>query len=186
MDTGRKFSYRDTPKQDSRDFNGVSAGLFETRWCFALGLLLAMAMTIPGPSADAQQSGEQIFKSQCTPCHTIGEGELVGPDLEGVTLRREPEWLRRQIKEPDELIEENDPIALQLLEESNNVPMAPLGLNDAEVTAVIEYLKSTEQQSNVQSGIPSQYLPTVFVSTIVLVALTLVGLRAGTKNVEVR
>ena len=32
----------------------------------------------------AQSEAEQIFKSTCTACHTIGEGKLVGPDLKDV------------------------------------------------------------------------------------------------------
>jgi mono/diheme cytochrome c family protein len=136
--------------------------------------------------ARAAEPGQQIFQSLCAACHTIGKGKLVGPDLAGVSSRREESWLKRQIKEPDRLLAENDPIAMQLLQESNNVPMVPLGLDDAQVDAVIAYLKSTEQQANVAVGLPSQYIPTVLVSILVLIALTLIGLKAGKKEVDVR
>ncbi|MFQ5547610.1 MAG: c-type cytochrome [Woeseia sp.] len=139
----------------------------------------------PANHGEAEETGQQVFQSKCTACHTIGKGKLVGPDLAGVTLRREEGWLKRQIKEPDRLLAENDPIAVQLLQESNNVPMVPLGLSDAEVEAVIEYMKSTEQQAIVASGLPSQYMPTVLVSILVLIGLTLIGLRVGTKDVNV-
>jgi cytochrome c551/c552 len=134
----------------------------------------------------AEETGQQIYQSFCTACHTIGKGKLIGPDLAGVTTRREEGWLIRQIKEPDRLLAENDPIALQLLEEANNVPMAPLGLSDADVVAVIEYLKSTEQQAIVAAGLPAKYKPTVLISILVLIALTLIGLRVGNKDVDVR
>ncbi len=133
----------------------------------------------------AADTGQQIFQTMCTACHTIGKGKLLGPDLAGVTKRREESWLRRQIKEPDQLLAENDPIATQLLEEANNLPMAPLGLDDAQVDAVIAYLKSTEQQAIVVSGLPSKYKPTVIFSVLVLIVLTFVGLRAGRKKVDV-
>ncbi len=136
--------------------------------------------------ARAAEPGQQIFQSLCAACHTIGKGKLVGPDLAGVSSRREESWLKRQIKEPDRLLAENDPIAMQLLQESNNVPMVPLGLDDAQVDAVIAYLKSTEQQANVAVGLPFQYIPTVLVSILVLIALTLIGLKAGKKEVDVR
>ncbi len=106
--------------------------------------------------------------------------------MAGVTSRREESWLTRQIKEPDRLIAEKDPIVMQLLQEADNVPMAPLGLSDGEVVAVIAYLKSTEQQANVAVGLPSQYVPTVLISIVVLIGLTLIGLRWGSKNVDVR
>ncbi len=84
------------------------------------------------------------------------------------------------------MIAEKDPIVMELLKESNNVPMVALGLTDAEVQSVIAYLKSTEQQANVASGLPSQYVPTVLISLAVLIGLTLTGLLAGSKKVDVR
>lgn len=84
------------------------------------------------------------------------------------------------------MIAEKDPIVMELLKETNNVPMAPLGLSDAEVETVIAYLKSTEQQASVATGIPSQYMPTVLISIAVLIGLTLIGLKAGKKEVDVR
>jgi|TARA_B100002003_G_scaffold128589_1_gene118896 mono/diheme cytochrome c family protein len=137
-------------------------------------------------SSQAAQSGEQVFQSLCTACHTIGKGKLVGPDLAGVTSRREASWLVRQIQEPDSLIAENDPIAMQLLQEANGVPMVRLGLTDAQVSAVVSYLQSIEQQAVVASGLPSQYVPTVIISVVLLIVLTLIGLIVGRKKVEVR
>ena len=132
------------------------------------------------------REGQKIFVEKCTACHTIGKGKLVGPDLLGVTTRREESWLKRQIKEPDRMIAEKDPIVMELLKESNNVPMIPLGLTDEEVEAVIAYFKRTEQQASVAIGLPSQYVPTVLTSVLVLAGLTLTGLRAGNKKVDVR
>jgi len=104
--------------------------------------------------------------------------------LAGVTARREEGWLKRQIDDPEGLIEENDPIALQLLKESDDVPMMSLDLEDAEIMAVIGYLKSTEQQAVVTIGLPSQYVPTVIIGVVVVVVLTLIGLRVGNKKVD--
>ena len=132
------------------------------------------------------ETGEQIFQDYCTSCHTIGKGILVGPDLVGVTSRREENWLLRQIKEPDVLIEEKDPVAMQLLQDFDDMPMVNLGLSDAEVKAVISYLKSIEQQMTVSTGIPSEYFPTILISILLLIGITFVGLRAGKKKVDVR
>ena len=133
----------------------------------------------------AAETGEQVFQKKCAGCHTIGGGKLVGPDLAGVTSRREEDWLFRQIQQPDALITEKDPIALQLLQEYN-MPMVPLGLEDSEVSAVISYLKSIEQEATVAAGLPSQYIPTLIVSIVLLIGLTLIGLRVGRKKVDVR
>jgi cytochrome c553 len=133
----------------------------------------------------AAETGEQVFQKKCAGCHTIGGGKLVGPDLAGVTSRREEDWLFKQIQQPDTLIAEKDPIALQLLQEYN-MPMVPLGLEDSEVAAVISYLKSIEQEATVAAGLPSQYIPTLIVSIVFLIGLTLIGLRVGRKKVDVR
>jgi cytochrome c2 len=152
----------------------------------ALGTLAIIVLLGSSEQGMAAQTGQEIYQSLCTACHTIGKGKLIGPDLAGVTLRREAGWLKRQIKEPDRLLAENDPIAMQLLQEANNIPMVPLGLSDADVVAVIAYLESTEQEANVVTGLPSRYIPTLLISILLLICLTLVGLRVGKKEVDVR
>ncbi len=160
---------------------------FSKRWRVpASGALMFIIWLAPIGYGKAAETGQEIFQGQCAGCHTIGKGKLVGPDLAGVTARREESWLKRQIKEPDRLIAEKDPIALQLLKEADDVPMASLELSDGEVAAVISYLKSIEKQAVVTTGLPSQYIPTVIISILVLIGLTLIGLKAGSKNVDVR
>ena len=62
-------------------------------------------------------SGEQIFQNKgCVACHTIGKGKLTGPDLLGVTKRREEEWIRKWLTSPETMIL-TDPIAKELLKE---------------------------------------------------------------------
>lgn len=152
----------------------------------AFGFLMIVILLGPIADGEAAESGKEIFQSRCAACHTIGGGRLVGPDLAGVTSRRNESWLQRQIKEPESLVAENDPIALQLLKEANNMPMPSLGLSDAKVVAIIAFLKNTEQQENTASGLPSQYRPTVLISIGVLIGITLIGLIMGRKKVDVR
>ena len=150
--------------------------------CLGLALTLLQAAEASASIAD----GEKIFSEICTACHTIGKGKLLGPDLAGVTTRREEAWLTRQITEPDRMIAETDPIVMQLLKESNNVPMVPLGVTKADAQAIIAYLKSTEQQASAETSLPSEYVPTLLISLVVLIGLTLTGLLAGSKKVDVR
>ncbi|HJO25377.1 MAG: cytochrome c [bacterium] len=152
----------------------------------AVFLAPLLAHSQPGAAPASAIEGKQVFVEKCTACHTIGKGKLVGPDLSGVTVRREDVWLRRQIKEPDQLIAEGDPIVMELLKESNNVPMVPLGLSDTEIEAVIAYLKSTEQQASQPAGLPSRYVPTVLISIAAIIVFTLIGLGAGNKKVDLR
>jgi len=133
------------------------------------------------------EKGEEIFQGNCAGCHTIGKGTLVGPDLSGVTLRREENWLIRQIKDPDGLIAEKDPAALKLLKDFN-MPMVALGLSDTEIAAIISYLKNidknTDQEKTSTTDLPSRYMPTVLISILILIVLTLIALIAGRKKVK--
>ena len=133
--------------------------------------------------------GEEIFQGNCAGCHTIGKGDLVGPDLSGVTLRREENWLIKQIKDPDGLVEEKDPIALQLLKEFN-MPMVALGLSDDEIKEIILYLKNVDKNINQEatstSDLSSQYIFTIIISILMIIFITLLALKVGKKNVDVK
>ena len=147
---------------------------------------MAVIWLTPTNHGQAAETGQEIFQNNCAGCHTIGKGKLVGPDLAGVTSRREESWLKRQIKDPEGLIAEKDPIAMRLLKEADNMPMVQLELSDAEIASVIAFLKSTERQADVAVGLPPQYKPTLLISILLLIGLTLIGLRAGNKKTDVR
>ncbi len=133
---------------------------------------------IPGDLA----AGQAIFENTCMMCHTIGDGILVGPDLEGVTERREVSWLKVQIQSPSVHRAQNDPIAMANLEEFG-LSMPDLGLTEQQVEAVIAYLNTAEIGP---AAIPAKYIPTLVIGGLAMVGITLIGLIAGTKRVEVR
>jgi cytochrome c2 len=56
-------------------------------------LLLAVVFTFSFQTS-AQPDGAQIYKANCTACHMIGGGRLVGPDLQGITEKRTKDWLK--------------------------------------------------------------------------------------------
>jgi protein SCO1/2 len=86
--------------------------------------------------------GAYLFHTRCAACHTIGNGDKVGPDLLGVTSVREHDWLKRMIVEPDKLIEEKDPIATALFKKYREIRMPRLGLPEADVNTLIEFMKT--------------------------------------------
>ena len=85
--------------------------------------------------------GEYFFQSQCSVCHSIGQGDKMGPDLAGVTARRDRAWLARYIMAPDKLLAEGDPIALALFEKYQYARMPNLRLSSDEVAAVLSYVE---------------------------------------------
>ena len=91
------------------------------------------------PNIDA---GAYFFQSRCAACHTVGKGDAVGPDLAGVTTRRNRAWLVRYLRAPDQLLAEQDPIAVALLAKYQDVPMPNLRLSDGEIATVLTYLEA--------------------------------------------
>jgi len=86
------------------------------------------------------EKGKKLFQERgCLACHTIGKGKLTGPDLAGVTKRRDEEWLKKWLKSPDTMIM-SDPVAKQLLQEYM-VPMPNQGLSDQEIDVLIDYFQ---------------------------------------------
>ena len=86
--------------------------------------------------------GQYLFSTRCAACHTIGNGDKIGPDLLGVTSVRDRDWLVRIIRDSDKLIEEKDPIATALFKKYKEVRMPRLGLAAADVDVLIEYMKT--------------------------------------------
>jgi protein SCO1 len=86
--------------------------------------------------------GQYLFTTRCSVCHTIGQGVKVGPDLMGVTSRRERAWLQRYIAVPDKMLAENDPIAVSLYKKFQEVRMPNEGLHQVDVATVIDYIEA--------------------------------------------
>jgi protein SCO1/2 len=100
----------------------------------------AAAVQEPG-KLDKLDPGDYLFASHCAACHTIGDGRKVGPDLAGITTRRDHAWLVRYIAAPDKLLDAKDPIAVQLFQQYKHVRMPNLHLGDADVAVVIDFLE---------------------------------------------
>jgi protein SCO1/2 len=89
--------------------------------------------------------GEIIYRSRCMACHTLGGGDKLGPDLAGVVAARPRDWLVRWIQQPGQMIDEGDPVALELKSKFRNLPMPNLGLNEVDVAAVIDYMAEQDR-----------------------------------------
>jgi protein SCO1/2 len=91
--------------------------------------------------------GKYLFATRCAACHTIGNGDKVGPDLLGVASVRDRAWLSRMITEPDKLISEKDPIATALFQKYRQIQMPRLNLAEADVNTLIEFMKTQTADS---------------------------------------
>src|SRR4051812_38076999 len=79
-------------------------------------LVFALAFAAPAPARAAAGTPEakKIFNQRCTACHSFGKGIKVGPDLKGVTKRRERPWLLKFIRSSQTVIGAGDPVASKL------------------------------------------------------------------------
>ena len=102
-----------------------------------------------------QEPGEQIFKTTCFACHTIGGGRLVGPDLAGVHDRRSQEWLERFVASSQSMIKDGDAEAAALFEEFNRVPMPDSFISEEQIRQVLSYIKS-QSSSQTADVAPSE------------------------------
>jgi len=108
------------------------------------GKSYAEAANLPVPN-----KAEYLFGSRCGACHTIGQGDKVGPDLLGVTTRRDRVWLTRYLAEPETMLAEGDPIATALFNKYQTVRMPDLSLSRDDIAALLSYLDA-------QSVVPRQ------------------------------
>jgi protein SCO1/2 len=98
----------------------------------------------PPLSRSAKDKGAYLFQSRCAACHTIGEGDSLGPDLLGVTTVRQREWLVAMIAAPDEMLWKKDPVATALFVRYKELRMPNLRLGEVDVNALIGYLKAQD------------------------------------------
>lgn len=106
---------------------------------------------VAGAQAAAGDDGAAVFDQLCQGCHTIGGGDLAGPDLQGLADRRERDWVKQFIIAPDEVIASGDPIAQELLDKYGS-PMPNLGVTEAQAEALLVHL-------GFQAGTPAPPTP---------------------------
>jgi len=90
----------------------------------------------------APDPGAYVFQSRCSACHTLGQGDGVGPDLAGVTARRERDWLVRYLRAPDRMLAARDPIAVELFARYKNVAMPNLSLSEGEINVLLSFIEA--------------------------------------------
>ena len=96
--------------------------------------------------------GQYTFANHCAACHTVGGGDHFGPDLKGVTARRDHDWLARYIVSPEKVRQANDPIALALRAKYKSVVMPSLDLGADDARVLIDYIARRSGASGATEG----------------------------------
>lgn len=106
---------------------------------------------VHAPDVRPPSTGEQIYRTRCSSCHSLGDGALgaprgIGPDLLGVTRQRDGKWLVDWLKSPDKMIAAKDPLAMLLYEQYNRLAMPNMRLGEVEIAALLTYLEDETQR----------------------------------------
>jgi cytochrome c2 len=106
--------------------------------------LVAMSLCVCAaiPPQTHAQTAESYFRQNCSMCHTIGGGHLIGPDLKGVTQKKDRAWLVKFLQDPKAVIDSKDPYAAQLLEDSHGLVMpTPPGMTSEKANSLLDYIE---------------------------------------------
>ncbi|MBI4930361.1 MAG: cytochrome c [Bacteroidetes bacterium] len=112
-------------------------------------LILSITIFICNAAVSFAQDGEQLFKTNCASCHTVGKGKLVGPDLRDVQNRHDMQWMQKWIKSSQSLVKAGDAQAVKLFNDNNKIPMPDLAISEDQIKSIVEFItaKSTELSS---------------------------------------
>jgi mono/diheme cytochrome c family protein len=110
----------------------------------------SFSVTLLTAPVSSQRTGEEIFKTVCTACHTIGEGGRpgLGPDLKYATFnlkyathnKRDREWLKKFIRDSQALVKAGDERAVTAFNQFNRVVMIPNKISDPEMDSLLQFL----------------------------------------------
>ena len=99
---------------------------------------------ISSAPADVAKGQETFAAKGCPACHKVGGGKLVGPDLKGVTARRDQEWVSKMILRPDVMVKEDETAKKLLAEHLVQMPNQNVDAQK-ELPLLLAFLKSEEK-----------------------------------------
>ncbi len=125
------------------------------------GLFILSLFTLPVHAQDADprageeyKKGQTIFSAQCASCHKINQ-KLVGPALAGVYDKYDRDWIHKWVKNSQELVKANDPKAVAIFTEFNKSVMPAFSLADADIDAILSYIKVETETPAAVSAAPA-------------------------------
>jgi mono/diheme cytochrome c family protein len=111
------------------------------RWRRTTLLLALLALGALPPRTARAVDAKKVFNQRCTACHTFGKGVKVGPDLKGVTARRQRPWLVKFIRSSQKVIASGDPVATELFRKFKQQRMPDWSdLSPQDVAVILDWL----------------------------------------------
>jgi len=94
------------------------------------------------------QDGEALFKQTCTACHTIGNGKLVGPDLQGVNTKRTEDWIVNFVTNAQAFGEKNADAKAIIAEFGYPMPSQGSNVSPDQIKAIVKYIAASSPAAN--------------------------------------
>jgi protein SCO1 len=85
--------------------------------------------------------GQALYTRLCAGCHTVGQGDRVGPDLNNLTSRRSRAWIVKYLQDPKRMQDEKDPVALDLVSRFPVVRMPNMQLSDVDADDLLSFIE---------------------------------------------
>lgn len=146
------------------------------------------------PAAEGDVAlGEKLYKNNCAQCHAVDNAVVVGPGLQGIQERRDYDWLKKWINNPNAVIASGDAYAVALYEKYNKAQMTAFpSFGDAEIKGILAYIDAANVPAapvvaDAAGGVAvasggetggGQFFNVVLVTLLVIMALVLVALLA--------
>lgn len=99
------------------------------------------------------QDPQALFQEKCSLCHTLGQGDKLGPDLIDVGKKRDRAWIEGFIRDP-EGFKASHPEA-QKLSQAFDMDMPNLGLSSEEIQLLADFLLSAGTQTPSKTAQPA-------------------------------
>lgn len=106
---------------------------------FVINGFLAFLLLVSSIGISQTAEDEKNFQ-QCKACHTIGGGQLVGPDLKGISEKRDEAWLIKFIQNSQDMIQSGDELAVKVFNDFKKIPMPAHNLTDEQVIGVLAFI----------------------------------------------
>jgi mono/diheme cytochrome c family protein len=112
-------------------------------WARLLIPILFLGLCAGSASAQApSEEAYEYFGLNCKSCHTVGGGDLTGPDLQGLLERRDRAWLVEFIQHPKAVMDSGDAYAVALLRDARGVYMPdPPGMTAEKAGKLVDLIE---------------------------------------------
>ncbi len=120
--------------------NGIDIRSFLPKGKFLMTFALLTIFSFLANNLKAE-TGEELYKKNCSTCHATSDKALVGPGLAGLNERRTEEWSIKWIKNSADLIASGDEDAIAIFKEYNEIPMTNFTeMTEEEIKSILSYI----------------------------------------------